>query len=83
MIFDRRAFLSGSIVTLAAARFGFAQEQRTSEIAITMDDPKPDELAGVPGTEINRRILKTLGEARVTAALSTCALGMLSGVVER
>src|ERR1041384_8081474 len=69
MIFDRRAFLSGSIATLAAARFGFAQEQRTSEIAITMDDRKPDELAAVPGTEINRRILKTLGEARVTAAL--------------
>lgn len=34
-----------------------------------MDDPKPDALAGVPGAEINRRILDTLAGARVKAVL--------------
>lgn len=68
-MFNRRVFLNGCIATLAASRFSFAREQRTTEIAITMDDPKPDELAGVPGSEINRRILKNLAEERITAAL--------------
>lgn len=66
---NRRVFLYGCVAALAAPKFSFGREQRTTEIAITMDDPKPDELAGVPGAEINRRILATLRDARVTAAL--------------
>lgn len=69
MTFNRRTFLFGCLASLATTTLTAADRQGPTEIAITMDDPKPDELAGVAGTEVNHRILKTLGEERVTAAL--------------
>lgn len=63
---NRRQFLFltggglGGVVRQAGSR---------PELAITMDDPKPDSGAGMPGTEINRRILDSLRKARLRAAL--------------
>ena len=71
MTFSRRTFLW----TVGAAAFAYNLNSFASghaggaEIAITMDDPKPDTLAGMPGSEINRRVLATLGALHVQAAL--------------
>ena len=68
MSFNRREFVAGCLATVTAARFSAAKDAST-EIAITMDDPKPDDLAGMPGSEINHRILNTLRQPHITAAL--------------
>jgi peptidoglycan/xylan/chitin deacetylase (PgdA/CDA1 family) len=68
---NRRRFLSIVGGSLSALDLGaVAVDQRdAAEIAITLDDPKPDTLVGAPGAEINERILRTLGAARVRSAL--------------
>jgi peptidoglycan/xylan/chitin deacetylase (PgdA/CDA1 family) len=71
MTLSRRAFLrttAGALAALKLSSFAKPRDEAT-QIAITMDDPKPDNLAGVPGSEINRRILSALATARVQAAL--------------
>jgi len=70
-LLDRREFLFSLGGTLAAARLNCwaAGGESPCEIAITMDDPKLDVLAGMPGTEINRRILTALDAAHLKAAL--------------
>lgn len=68
---DRRRFLAvsgGTIAALALDRAAHGKES-APEIAVTVDDPKPDALAGMPGTEINHRILGALRDARLKAAL--------------
>src|SRR5215469_17571461 len=74
MTLNRRMFLRttmGGLLALKSLKLGSLAKERTepAEIAITMDDPKPDSLAGMPGSEINRRILSTLAAARVQGAL--------------
>jgi peptidoglycan-N-acetylglucosamine deacetylase len=56
---------------LAALKFGSLSAFAASspELAITMDDPKPDALAGMIGDEINRRILDALQREKLKAAL--------------
>ena len=66
---NRRIFLASSLVSALALRLPARAGRDAVEIAITMDDPKPDEQAGIPGMEINRRILATLHAARIRAAL--------------
>lgn len=66
--FNRRSFLSGYIATLVGLSLP-AAARHSAEIAITMDDPKPDQLAGLQGTAINRRILNALHRGEVAAAL--------------
>ena len=73
---NRRAFLWTITATLGALRagaFGHSDPPAT-EIALTLDDPKPDALAGMQGDEINRRILDAIGAARVKAALFVCGM---------
>lgn len=67
----RRTFLAMIGGTLAASRFVSVASAAASrpELAITMDDPKPDNMAGMTGDEINRRILDALQRARLKAAL--------------
>jgi len=71
MTLNRRTFLLTTTGGLVALKLGsFAKEHTgATEIAITMDDPKPDTLAGMPGSEIDRRILSTLATAQLQAAL--------------
>lgn len=67
---QRRKFLAMAAGSLAALQFGsFAEATSVPQLAITMDDPKPDALAGMSGAEINRRILDALHAARLKAAL--------------
>ena len=68
MKLDRRSFLSGCTATLAATAIASA-EDRAPELAITMDDPKPDTMVGMSGDDINRRILDALDRAKLKAAL--------------
>ncbi len=71
MSVNRRRFLFLAGGSLAALKLGApaVASTRAPEIAITMDDPKPDALGGMTGTEINRRILDALQAAGVKAAL--------------
>jgi peptidoglycan-N-acetylglucosamine deacetylase len=69
MNLDRRSFLSGCAVSLAAATVSAADDRSAPQLAITMDDPKPDAMAGMSGEEINRRILDALHRANLKAAL--------------
>jgi peptidoglycan/xylan/chitin deacetylase (PgdA/CDA1 family) len=68
---NRRSFVSACGTVLGAIALDGAAVARESapQIAITMDDPKPDTLGGVSGAEINRRILAQLHDARLKAAL--------------
>lgn len=71
MTLSRRTFLWTTTAALVALKLrSFAKKHADpTEIAITMDDPKPDSLAGMSGSEINRRTLSTLATAGVQAAL--------------
>ena len=69
MKLDRRSFLSGCAAALASATIASAGKQSAPELAITMDDPKPDTMVGMTGEEINRRILDALDRAKLKAAL--------------
>jgi peptidoglycan/xylan/chitin deacetylase (PgdA/CDA1 family) len=63
---NRRKFL---FLTAGALGGAMRQAESRPELAITMDDPKPDAGAGMSGPEINRRILDSLHKARLRAAL--------------
>src|ERR1051326_8724995 len=67
----RRNFMATMAGALAALKFGSLSASAASgpRLAITMDDPKPDALAGMTGDEINRRILDALHNAKIKAAL--------------
>ena len=58
-------------MTAAALRVGGQEKQAGSapQIAITMDDPRPDDAPSLPGEEINRRILSHLEAAGLKIAL--------------
>ena len=65
----RRKFLQlvgGGVAAMELSAFAAAPGP---ELAITMDDPKPDTMAGMTGEEINRRILDALHGAKIKAAL--------------
>jgi peptidoglycan-N-acetylglucosamine deacetylase len=69
MAISRRSFLWTLTGSAALELSSFAKRPAGVEIAVTMDDPKPDALCGTPGPEINHRILTTLATAQVQAAL--------------
>lgn len=69
---DRRTFLSACAATIAASSLHGVAESASPEIAITMDDPKPDTIGGMSGAEINRRILDALKRERLKACLFVC-----------
>lgn len=81
MTLSRRTFLWTTTGGLVAFKLGSFAKDHTgaTEIAITMDDPKPDNLAGMTGSEINRRILTTLATARVQAALFVAGMRIDNG----
>lgn len=66
---DRRTFITVGAGAIAGFSLRAPASPQRPEFAITMDDPKPDELAGVAWPEINRRILGTLDDHGVKAAL--------------
>jgi len=67
----RRTFLRVMVGTFAALKCTSPPTVAAAGpgLAITMDDPKPDDMAGISGSEINRRILDALHGANLKAAL--------------
>jgi peptidoglycan-N-acetylglucosamine deacetylase len=67
----RRAFLTITVGTFATLKYASLPTTAAAGtgLAITMDDPKPDNMAGMSGSEINRRILDALYGANLKAAL--------------
>ena len=74
MSLHRRDFLSrlGNAAAALALQGVASAHTKHPEIAITMDDPTHDTLAGMPAAEINRRILSTLRDSHLKAALFVC-----------
>jgi hypothetical protein len=70
MMMNRRGFLWLAGGTFTRARGG-GQRQIVlgPQLAITMDDPKTDISASLSAAEINRRILNSLSQAKLRAAL--------------
>jgi len=65
----RRRFLQLIGGSFAAMQVSALPAASGPELAITMDDPKPDAMVGMTGEEINCRILDALHSANLKAAL--------------
>lgn len=72
---NRRTFLKTTALAASASLLGGAKlfgSSRTPQIAITMDDPRVEDMPGMAATEMNARILEHLSDAKIRAALFVC-----------
>jgi peptidoglycan-N-acetylglucosamine deacetylase len=74
---NRRTFLKTAALATSAGLLGGSMlfgSSRAPQIAITMDDPRVEDMPGMTAAEANARILGHLKDAKVKAALFVCGM---------